>query len=719
MNPICVAMAFLLAGTAVLAQDGNPWEELAGSGSLGGITNVTGTKRADGTSMAVDAAGNPVIAFVWDKTTSNRFQTVVMRWNPDPQNPRWEELPGSVPGNGISNSANFTAHASLALEPDGDPVVAWTDLVNKAIYVLRWDGALRAWFPYRDSSGRDSNAGTGINETGSPVVPQLALDSAGRPAVAWINSTLPTPQVCFRQWDGLRWKELDGSGGPAGLSFTGAGHQAASPRLALDGDGRPTVAWLATAPSTAEGLPGSYRIRLARWNGEDWTGWGPSMTGDGVEIFVPTKSTDTMSGPALALDAEGRPVVAFSSTVSGRSQVYVRRWDGEAWAPMMQFQSAEATQAEWGAWRPSLVLDGGGAPVIAWEEEKKSLGGARTVGHEIFLRRWNGDEWEALGNSAYGGGISEREVHSLAPCLASNRRGDLGVAWTLRNWLASATDPYRWDACFRRRVNLEPRMGPLTQRRADGLVVPPGGSSNAIRLEAPAYDDNPEDRVHLEIQVVEATEAFDGAAVWSSAEVPSGRTVIHEPADLSIDTSYHWRARVKDGHGGESDWSAPVSFRYAANLKPEASGAGQFDPVTGDVIAAGARAYTTGRLRFRGRGDDADFDTLRWQVEIQPIGSPFSGSPTAASDWVESGEETGVEAEVPFGACKWRGRFVDSMGGASDWIDFGGNGDEADFHALPFGSAGGPFGCGGSAPGGTRLLPAAVVLLLALRRRRP
>ncbi len=77
-------------------------------------------------------------------------------------------------------------------------------------------------------------------------------------------------------------------------------------------------------------------------------------------------------------------------------------------------------------------------------------------------------------------------------------------------------------------------------------------------------------------------------------------------------------------------------------------------------------------------GDPDPDDALQLQVELQPLGTDFTGQPTAASAPVS----VGGQAAARVGGLRdntsyhWRGRSVDQTGRASAWVAFGANGED-------------------------------------------
>jgi hypothetical protein len=73
---------------------------------------------------------------------------------------------------------------------------------------------------------------------------------------------------------------------------------------------------------------------------------------------------------------------------------------------------------------PSLAATPDGTPYLAWHDD--SDGDA-----EIYLRRWNGEDWEEIGaGSASGGGISDNAGQSRAAALVIAPDGTPYVFWS-------------------------------------------------------------------------------------------------------------------------------------------------------------------------------------------------------------------------------------------------------------------------------------------------
>lgn len=439
--------------------NGSAWVGLGGSDTGGGVSGTAGDSTLH--SLAVDASGNPVLA--WNCKVGGIGEIYLRRWD----GLGWAELGGSATGGGVSATVGTSVGPSLALDAAGNPTIAWEDFTNgnAEIYVRQWDGL--AW---TELGG--SGTGGGVSTTPADSTnPSLRLDGAARPVVAWLEGPPGDQRVFLRQWDGMAWIELggsataDGAGGVAadardvsleilpsgnpilawsqttatdrdifvrywsGISWAGLGGSdgglgmsatfgkiSDNPRLAVDATGSPVVAWVDGVASTPTDQVGVVYLR--RWSGAAWLEVGGSARGGGV-----SRNAGDSFAPSLALDAGGNPAVAWEDTRNSFPEIYFRRWSGTAWVELAGSATAGGVSATPGESRhPVLALDAAGNPAIAWQEGDP---GSR----EICLRRWTGAVWEELAGSGSGGGVSATAADSSLPSLSIGPAGDPAIAW--------------------------------------------------------------------------------------------------------------------------------------------------------------------------------------------------------------------------------------------------------------------------------------------------
>jgi len=385
------------------------WAEVGASSAIGGgiSDNSAGSYHP---SLAVAPDGRPYVAWEdgdWDKEN----EIYVRRWNGS----SWEEVgSGSATGGGISDNSGNSGSPSLAIAPDGTPYVAWCDYSggDEEIYVRRWKGSI--W----EEVGSGSASGGGISDNwGDSFWPSLAVAPDGRPYVAWYDDSDGDDEVYVRRWNGSseEWEEV-GSGSATGGGISSNSGSSESPSVAVAPDGTPYVAW-------EDYSSGNDEIYVRRWNGSNWEEVGSgSASGGGISNSGGSES------PSLAIAGDGTPYVAWR----GGREIYVRRWNGSSWEEVGVGSASGGGISDSGkSESPSLAIAPDGRPYVAWQDGYIVCVAAvycQAVQY-IYVRRWNGSNWEEVGSgSASGEGISN-SGWSWTPSLAVAPDGTPYVAW--------------------------------------------------------------------------------------------------------------------------------------------------------------------------------------------------------------------------------------------------------------------------------------------------
>jgi hypothetical protein len=168
----------------------------------------------------------------------------------------------------------------------------------------------------------------------------------------------------------------------------------------------------------------------------------------------------------------------------------------------------------------------------------------------------------------------------------------------------------------------------------------------------------------------------------------------HQTPDLDyLSTAALAGATLRDAAGNDADLALPAPAAPGslsankdiaiADSNPPAAPAAlaqyRIDAVT--AIPVGGTTNQTGAV-FAATLEDSEGDALRLQIEIQPIGTPFAGAPSATSDPVPSTGRASVSlGRLPdLQGYHWQARTLDSSGRPSPWISFGANPEtEPDF----------------------------------------
>lgn len=374
------------------------------------------------------------------------------------------EAPTPLPLSGpLASVVRASWPVQFFLGRDGRVLAVWLggDWAGRgaSFYAALWTGT--AW----EDLASTVQVHGGVSRTpGASDHAAVALDSKGRPVVAWLEASPGSDvrQVYLRRWNGEAWEELGGSAHGGGVS----GEKTDPPNvisgvysvsLALTREDRPVVAWFALRPNRVVAF-------VREWDGTRW-----------VELPSPNEAqpspSDRDAHPSpplhLAVDARGQPVIGFAT--GGLNAWMVSQWDGARWNTSRVEGSAGAwslfttSSGGLGRWRqdengqvqlaralpaealaeqlPSpggrvhtmerpdgaaLALDAAGRPVITWEDPGNG---------EVFLLRWTGTAWEALSGSGSGGGVSHSAAASRHPALAVDAR--TCVAWSEQDVLST------------------------------------------------------------------------------------------------------------------------------------------------------------------------------------------------------------------------------------------------------------------------------------------
>jgi hypothetical protein len=211
------------------------------------------------------------------------------------------------------------------------------------------------------------------------------------------------------------WVEV-GTGSATGGGISNDDGFSYSPSIAVAPDGTVYVAWHSDNPTE------DSEIYIRRWNGSSWEEVGAgSATGGGI-----SNNSGSSAGPFVSVAPDGIPYVAWTDFSLGNPEIYIRRWNGSSW------EEVGAGSASGGgisnnlgsSYGGGLAVAPDGTPYVVWSNNT-SAGDP-----EIFVRRWNGSNWEEVGvGSATGGGISNDTGSSYGPSIAIASSGTPYIAW--------------------------------------------------------------------------------------------------------------------------------------------------------------------------------------------------------------------------------------------------------------------------------------------------
>lgn len=349
------------------------------------------------------------------------------------QNKPWEEIETGL----IDDDEFVAADPITAIAPDGTLYAAWpnqrtwidensTAHISYGIHVKRFNGI--AWEDVVPGAARDGSISQDLRENitfGEYV--RLAIAPDGTPYIAWTHvytSGIIYYPLYIRRFNGTVWEEV----GTGSASDTGVG-EGAYPVLDIAPSGTVYMAWTARGTGSSE----TDGIYVKRFNGIQWEETNPgsaSCCGGGI-------SRGRGVEPVIDIDLNNVPYIAWTCRFYGGSdQVCVRRFNGTEWEEVGTGSATFPTGMSntlYSSWTPSLVIGPGAVPYITWQEwASTNVDGTRRQNWEIYVRRFNGTEWEEVGlGSASNGGISTTTyTGSTRPTIAFAGDGVPYVSWT-------------------------------------------------------------------------------------------------------------------------------------------------------------------------------------------------------------------------------------------------------------------------------------------------
>src|SRR5690554_3280008 len=232
-------------------------------------------------------------------------------------------------------NGNVGMYASLVLDANGFPVVAYRDVTNGDLKVLHCDD------PNCDGEGESITSPDTTGDVGWYA--SLVLDANGFPVVAYFDGTNQDLKVLH-----CDDPNCDGEGESITSPDT-AGNVGAYASLVLDANGFPVVAYL-------DGTNQDLKVLHC----DD-----PNCDGEGESITSPDTTGFVGWYASLVLDANGFPVVAYYDFTNGDLRVLHcddPNCDGEG-----ESITSPDTTGNVGLYA-SLVLDANGFPVVAYRD---------------------------------------------------------------------------------------------------------------------------------------------------------------------------------------------------------------------------------------------------------------------------------------------------------------------------------------------------------------
>lgn len=309
------------------------------------------------------------------------------------------------------------------------------DGTDTDIYYSRQDG--RGWRTPRPLSAQ---------ATAWETSPSLALAADGTLWAAWSQSTGPDQaSIWLSHWQIAGWSSPTAVPGTADL-------RGQEPMLAPAPDGGLWLAWV--------GHDGTDReIFVSRQEGTTWSP--PQQVGTDD-----TSPRAYDAHPVLVVNADDAAWLAWTSHEGAlNDEIHASHWDGRAWSPQQPVSNPDGTPDA----RPSLALDARGRPWIAWH----GVPAGEDQSWRVFTSRWDNAQsaWdpETLVSSP-----ESLPLDGQHPILALDSKGQLQLAWVISGEQSGIAhtiwDGAKWVSPSWRQTD-QPVEAPLSMAGGEPLVL--------------------------------------------------------------------------------------------------------------------------------------------------------------------------------------------------------------------------------------------------------
>lgn len=297
-----------------------PVEDQLRPGSYFGATSMEGqqpqSQVAEGLLLKIRGSGSARVTLTAGSETLE-FNTADIAWGVRVPLLEGNALVERLPLEQKLSDADFANdQPAAALTAEGKLWTAWVAYRDKADVIMASDGS-RAYT---------------LGERGDLHAPAMAAGARGLVYVVWPRNDGGVFHLYGASWSSGKWSVPQRLTSDKGNDVW--------PRMAGDGKGNIALVW--------QGFrSGKSTILLKLWNGRSWSKEETVSEGNG-NCWMPA-----------AAYGGGRLWIAWDSYSTGAYQIYARQWK----------QPVErVTRGDLFSVRPSVVVNGSGQPILAWEE---------------------------------------------------------------------------------------------------------------------------------------------------------------------------------------------------------------------------------------------------------------------------------------------------------------------------------------------------------------
>ncbi|MCC9608246.1 hypothetical protein LOC68_00945 [Blastopirellula sp. JC732] len=368
---------------------------------------VNTTTESDQTApvIAMDAIGNYVVVWQSNLQDGSGYGIYAQRYMADgaPDGPEFRVN---------STTEDHQQQPTIAMTADGRFVIAWTSNLQ--------DGGGNGVYAQRYlADGTPDGSEFQVNSTtdGSQALPAVAISADGRFVIAWYGNGQGDSR-------GIHAQRFSADGAPVDDEFlvnSTTDSSQTAPKAAMGADGRFIISWSSNLQDGS-----GYGIFAQRYVADG--------TPDGSEFLVNSTTANDQTSPTVAMGADGRFVIAWTSNVQDGSGygVYAQRYlaDGTPDGPEFLVNSTTANDQS----LPNLAIGAAGRFVIAWQSLVQD-GSSWGVYAQLYEADGTpvGDEFRVN---------STTEGLQTAPSVAMSADGRFAIAWPSNPLDGSGYDVY-------------------------------------------------------------------------------------------------------------------------------------------------------------------------------------------------------------------------------------------------------------------------------------
>jgi hypothetical protein len=245
------------------------------------------------------------------------------------------------------------------------------------------------------------------------------------------------------------------------------------------------------------------------------------------------------------------------------------------------------------------------------------------------------------------------------------------------------------------------------QLKTTGLTaIPLGGTTNETQVTIQGLvTSSIAGTVGLDVEVQPLGTDFTGFPNGQATGATSPATINVNVTPLVNFTSYHWQARPTHSTQAPGNWVSfdgtnaenEIDFSCDNSTTNVPTGLQQFEKDGTTIVPVGG--FVKGRVVFKAtNGTNSGAQLVRLEIEVQPVGTAFTGTPNVLSGYVASGAAAAASFAGKTDTYHWQARTANAFGTASAWVNFDPAATHFDFKKTSGGGSGG--GCLGTVAGG-------------------